>query len=100
MLAELFSQRAAIESEHCSGMALVVFRVVKHGPEQGFLHLMQHHVIEFATRFAIERVEKVADGLARAVFERRRACLTLFGFCLCGCWLGRIHAASASIELR
>lgn len=80
MLPQLFAQGPAIQTQHGRRVALVLLAVFHDSAEQGFFYLMQHHVVEVATGFSIERGEEVGDGLSGAVSKRRWPGRLISGF--------------------
>lgn len=80
MLPQLFAQGPAIQTQHGRRVALVLLAVFHDSAEQGFFYLMQHHVVEVATGFSIERGEEVGDGLCGTVSKRRWPGRLISGF--------------------
>ena len=63
MLSQFLAECAAVQAEHGCGMALIVLRVLKYGPEKRLLDLSLHHFIQLGASLTFEGFEEVPDGL-------------------------------------
>ena len=63
MLSQFFAECAAVQAEHGCGMALIVLRVLKYGPEKRLLDLSLHHFIQLGASLTFKGFEEVPDGL-------------------------------------
>ena len=63
MLSQFLAECAAVQAEHGCGMALIILRVLKYGPEKRLLDLSLHHFIQLGASLTFKGFEEVPDGL-------------------------------------
>ena len=63
MLSQFLAECAAVQAKHGCGMALIVLRVLKYGPEKRLLDLSLHHFIQLGASLTFKGFEEVPDGL-------------------------------------